>query len=198
VRKETPKPRDEAFVFMFCGRADHLDEFYFWRKRIEKRCLDYARNSYRDEFINFPPHSYSRVLPRSYSHVPPRSYSRALPHTSSRALPQFAHGPNHSSYSFGSRENCFEPRCFGYGPRSHRGDRFPCRPGFPTGGSHTQFEPRHLDAPRLPCHGSRHTRPNGEVQKTMKTSSGCMVKCWILKVYLTNPNTEPLTSSCPM
>jgi hypothetical protein len=29
VRKETPKPREEAFVCMFCGRADHLDEFCF-------------------------------------------------------------------------------------------------------------------------------------------------------------------------
>jgi hypothetical protein len=30
VRKETPKPREEAFVCMFCGRAGHLDEFCFW------------------------------------------------------------------------------------------------------------------------------------------------------------------------
>jgi hypothetical protein len=29
ARKETPKPRDETFVCMFCGRASHLDEFYF-------------------------------------------------------------------------------------------------------------------------------------------------------------------------
>jgi hypothetical protein len=29
VRKETPKPREEAFVYMFCGRANHLDEFCF-------------------------------------------------------------------------------------------------------------------------------------------------------------------------
>jgi hypothetical protein len=40
--------------------------------------FDYARNSYRDEFIDFPPRSYSR------------------------ALPQFSHGPNHRSYGFGS------------------------------------------------------------------------------------------------
>jgi hypothetical protein len=43
VRKETPKSREEDFVFMFCGRADHLDEFCFRRKRIEKRCLEYAK-----------------------------------------------------------------------------------------------------------------------------------------------------------
>jgi hypothetical protein len=65
VRKETLKLRDEAFMCMFCGRAGHLDEFYFRRKRIEKRRLDYARNSYRDKFIDFLPHSYSHVPPRS-------------------------------------------------------------------------------------------------------------------------------------
>jgi hypothetical protein len=39
VRKETPKPRVEASICMFCGRAGHLDEFCFQRKRIEKRHL---------------------------------------------------------------------------------------------------------------------------------------------------------------
>jgi hypothetical protein len=29
VKKETPKPREEAFVCMFCDRASHLDEFCF-------------------------------------------------------------------------------------------------------------------------------------------------------------------------
>jgi hypothetical protein len=29
ARKETPKPREEAFVCMYCGRAGHLDEFCF-------------------------------------------------------------------------------------------------------------------------------------------------------------------------
>jgi hypothetical protein len=53
VRKETPKPREKAFIYMFCSRAGHLDEFCFHRKRIERRRFDYARNSYRDEFINF-------------------------------------------------------------------------------------------------------------------------------------------------
>jgi hypothetical protein len=54
VRKETPKSREEAFVCMFCGRAGHLDEFCFRHKRIERRRFDYARNSYRDEFSDFP------------------------------------------------------------------------------------------------------------------------------------------------
>jgi hypothetical protein len=94
MRKETPKPREKAFVCMFCGHAGHLDKFCFRHKRMEKRHVDYARNSYRDEFIDFPP--------CSYSHVPPRSCSRTLPHTSPRALPRVSHGPNHHSYGFGS------------------------------------------------------------------------------------------------
>jgi hypothetical protein len=71
---------------MFCGCAGHLDEFCFCRKRIEKRHLDYARNSYHDELFYFLPCSYSRALPR----------------TSSHALSCFSHGPNHHSYGFGS------------------------------------------------------------------------------------------------
>jgi hypothetical protein len=116
VRKENTKPREKAFVCMFCGRASHLDTFCFHHKRIEKMCFDYARNSYRDEFSDFLP----------------RSHSRASPRTSSHALSQFSHGPNHHSYGFGSRENSFVPRCFGCGPRPHRGDHFSCRSGFPT------------------------------------------------------------------
>jgi hypothetical protein len=147
ARKQTPKPWEEAFICMFCGRAGHMDEFCFRRKRIERRCVEYARNSYLDEFLDLPPRSYSRVPPRSYSRASPctflraspRTFSRALPRTSSCALPQFAHGPNHHSYGFGPRENRFEPRYFGYGSRTHRGDRFPRRPGFPTGGAHTHF-----------------------------------------------------------
>jgi hypothetical protein len=29
TRKETRKPREEAFICMFCGRAGHLNEFCF-------------------------------------------------------------------------------------------------------------------------------------------------------------------------
>jgi hypothetical protein len=103
-------------------------------KRIEKRRFEYARNSYRDEFFDFPL----------------RSYSRALSRTTSRALSHFSHGPNHHSYGFGSRGNNFVPRRFGYSPRPHRGDLFSRRPGFSALGSHTHFEPRHLDDPRFP------------------------------------------------
>jgi hypothetical protein len=86
VRKESTKSREKPFVCIFCGRAGHLDEFCFGPKRVEKRHFQYARNSYRDEFLDF--------LPYSYSH--------ASSHTSSRALSQFTHGPNHRSYGFGS------------------------------------------------------------------------------------------------
>jgi hypothetical protein len=102
VRKETPKPREECFVCMFCGRAGHLDEFCFRWKRIETRRVEYARDSYRDEFIDFLSRSYSHVPSRFYSRASSRTFSRALPCTSSSALPQFAHGPNHRSYGFGS------------------------------------------------------------------------------------------------
>jgi hypothetical protein len=106
--------------------------------------------------------------------------------------------PNHRLYGFGSRENRFEHRCFGYNPCPHHGDRFPHRPSFPAGESRTYFEPRHLDNPRFPRRRSHPTGPSGEVQRTVKTSSGRMVKCWIRKIYLTNPSTEPLTFSRSM
>jgi hypothetical protein len=90
------------------------------------------------------------------------------------------------------------PRCFGYGPHSHRGDQSPCKNNFPTRGSYTCFEPRHLDSPYFPHRGSHPICSNGKVQKTVKTSSCRMVKCWILKFYLTNPSNVPSTSSHPM
>jgi hypothetical protein len=117
VKRESPKLREEAFVCMFCGGAGHLEEFCFRRKKIERRRVKYAKNSYRDEFID--------LLPHSYSHVPPHSNSHALLCTFSRGVSCFSHGPNYHSYGFGSRENCFEPRRFGYGPRPHHCDRFP-------------------------------------------------------------------------
>jgi hypothetical protein len=198
ARKETPKPRVQAFVCMFCGRAGHLDEFCFRWKRIERRRVKYARDSYRHEFIDFPPRNHSRVPPRSYSRASSHTFSCALPHTPSCALPQFTHGPNHHSYGFDPRENYFEPRRFGYGPRPRRGDCFPHRPGFPARGSFTHLEPRHLNGPCFPHRGSRPTRPSGEVQRTVKTSSGRMVKCWIPKIYLTHLSTEPSTPSRPI
>jgi hypothetical protein len=101
VRKETPKPRDESFICIFCGRADHLDDFCFRRKRIERMHVKYARDLYRDEFFNVLPQSHSRIPPRFYSRASPRTFPHALPRTSSDVLPQFAHGPNHHLYGFG-------------------------------------------------------------------------------------------------
>jgi hypothetical protein len=190
ARKKTRKLREESFICMFCFRAGHFDEFCFRRTRIERRRIEYTRNSYHDEFFDVPPQSYSRV--------PPRLYSHASPHTFSRALSRFSHEPNHRSYGFGSRENNFEPRCFSYDPCPRRGDRFPHRPGFSVGGSFTHFKSRHLDGPCFPRRGSRPTQPNGEVERIVKTSSGRMVKCWIPKIYLTHPSTEPSTPSRPM
>jgi hypothetical protein len=175
VKKETPKLREDDFICMFCGRVGHLDEFCFRRKRVERRRFKYARNSYRDEFFDFLSHSYSCVPPRALSH--------------------FSHGPNHRLYGFGSRENCFVPRCFEYGPRPHRGYRTPCRFSFPAGGFHIHCESRHLDGARFSRRGSHPTRSNGDVQKIVKTSSNRMVRCWISKICLTNPSTEPSSFS---
>jgi hypothetical protein len=89
-------------------------------------------------------------------------------------------------------------RHFGYSPCPHRGGHFPRRPDFSAGRSHTHFEPRHLDDPHFPRRGSCPTGSNGEVQRTVKASFGRMVKCWIPKIYLTNPNIESSTFSHPM
>jgi hypothetical protein len=122
AQKQTTNPSmpnlDGIYMCMFCGCAGHLDEFCFRRKRMEKRRVDYARNSYLDDFSDFPPHF----------------YSCASPYTSSRALSRFSHGPNHRSYGFGLLENSFVPRRFGYGPRPHRCYCFSCVIGFPAEG----------------------------------------------------------------
>jgi hypothetical protein len=89
-------------------------------------------------------------------------------------------------------------RRFGYITRPHHSDCFPRRPSFPTRGSRTHPESRHLDGSCFPHHGLCPTRPNDEVQSTVKTSFGRMVKCWISNIYLTNPSTEPSTSFHPM
>jgi hypothetical protein len=78
VKKNTPNPCEEVCIYKFYGRAGHLNEFCFWCNRMEKRRVDYPRNSYHDEFIDF---------------------SR---HLSSHASSRFSHGPNHHSCSFGS------------------------------------------------------------------------------------------------
>jgi hypothetical protein len=74
VKRESLKPREEAFICMFYGRAGHMEEFCFRRKRIEGRRFEYARNSYQDELFDLPPRSYSCVPPRSYSRASPRIF----------------------------------------------------------------------------------------------------------------------------
>jgi hypothetical protein len=44
VNKNTPKSSEEVYFCIFCGRAEHLDEFCFQCRRMEKRRVDYARN----------------------------------------------------------------------------------------------------------------------------------------------------------
>jgi hypothetical protein len=174
VKKSTLNPSEEVYICMFCGRAGHLDEFCFRCKRMEKRHVDYARNSYHDEFIDF------------------------LPHFSSHAPSHFSHGSNHHSYGFGSRESGLVPGCFGVDPRSHRGVCPSRKHGFPIRGVYSHFELSHFDDPRFPRHGSRPTRSNGEVQSIVKTSLSRMIKCWIPKIFHTNPSTEPSTFSHSM
>jgi hypothetical protein len=174
VKKNTPNPSEEVYICMFCSRAGHLDEFCFRCKRMEKGHVDYARNSYHDEFIDFPPH------------------------ISSRAPSCFSHEPNHHSYGFGSRESGLVSRRFGVDPCSHHGVSPPRRHDFSTRGLYSHLESSRFDNPRFFCHGSRPTRSNGEVQRTVKTSSGRMVKCLISKIFLTNPSTETSTFSHSM
>jgi hypothetical protein len=50
AKKETLKLREEAFVCMCCGRAGHLDEFCFHRKRMEKRCEERNPQAERGSF----------------------------------------------------------------------------------------------------------------------------------------------------
>jgi hypothetical protein len=90
------------------------------------------------------------------------------------------------------------PRHFGVDPHSHRGIRLPHRHGFPAKGVYSHFEPSPFDSPCFLHCGSSPTRSNGEVERTVKTSSGHMVKCWIPKIFLTNPITEPSTVSHSM
>jgi hypothetical protein len=87
------------------------------------------------------------------------------------------------------------PRCFGFDPCSYCGARPPCRHNSPARGAYSHFEPSRFDCPRFPHRGSCRTRSNCEVQKTVVTSSGHMVKCWISKIFLTNLCTEPSTFS---
>jgi hypothetical protein len=139
VKKNTLKSGEKVYICMFYGCVGHLNEFCFRRKRMEKRRVDYPRNSYHDDFIDFSPH------------------------ISSRAPSCFSHRPDHRSYNFGSRESGLVPRHFGIDPHSHHGVRPPCRLGFPTISVYSHLESSRFDDPCFFRYGSRHTRSNGEV-----------------------------------
>ena len=170
---------------MFCGCAGHLYEFCFRRKRFKKRQREYLRNAHHED-LDFPPRFASHATPRpnhrSYGYRP-----REIGHASLR--------PNHRSYGYGPREKSFVSQRFGSDPRSlHRGDRYPHRHRYPSDGFYPRSELRHFDGLRFPHHGSRFPRLSDKVQTTMLISSDRMVKCWIPKVYLTNPSTRPSIS----
>ena len=136
--------------------------------------------------LDFSPRFASRATLRP-NH---RSYGYG-PKENGHALPR----PNHRSYGYGPRENSFVSQRFGSDPRSlHRDDRYPRRHRYSSDGFYPRSESRRLDGPRFSLRGSRSSRLSDEVQTTVLTSSGRMVKCWISKVYLTNPSTKPSTS----
>jgi hypothetical protein len=95
-------------------------------------------------------------------------------------------------------ESGLVPGCFGVDPLSHHGVCPPRRHGLPVRGVYSHFEPSRFDDPLFPHRGSCPTRSNGEVERIVTTSLGQMVKCWIPKIFLTNPSTEPSTFSHPM
>jgi hypothetical protein len=68
----------------------------------------------------------------------------------------------------------------------------------PARGVYSHLELSCFDGSRFPHRGSRTTLSNGEVQKTVKTFSDRMVKCWIPKIFITNPSTESSSFSHSM
>jgi hypothetical protein len=176
VRKETPKSREETFVCMFYGRAGHLDEFCFRWKRIERRHVEYARDSYHDELFIFclvliPMFhlAFTLVLRLALSHALCLALLLVL-HLSSFMDPTIAHMVLVHERTALSLDALVTAHVLIVVTVSHVGLVYP------PGGSFPHFELRHLDGPRFLRHGSRPTQPSGEVQRTVKTSSGHMVK----------------------
>jgi hypothetical protein len=181
ARKESPKPRDEAFVCMFCGRAGRLDEFCFRRKRIERRRVEYARDPYRDEFIDFRLAltlmfclAFTLVLLLAPSHALCLALLLVLCLSLLMYL-TIAHMVLVHERTALSLDALVTAHVLIVVTVYRVGLVFSLEGIFP------HFESRHLDSLRFPHRGSRPTRPSGEVQKTVKTSSGRMVKCWIPK-----------------
>jgi hypothetical protein len=80
VKKETPSRERKLSFACFVAMLVTWTSFASDARELTRDTLsfEYARNSYRDEFFDFLPHSYSHALSR------------------------FSHGPNHHSYGFGS------------------------------------------------------------------------------------------------
>jgi hypothetical protein len=102
-------------------------------------------------------------------------------------MSHFSHGPNHRSYGFGSQESGLVPGRFDVSPHFHRGVRPPCRHGFPVRGVYSHIVPSRFDGSCFPRRGSCPTPSNGEFQRIVKTSSGCMVSTGFLKIFSLTP-----------
>ena len=137
-------------------------------KRIERKQAELTRDAFYDDFVDFQPRSFSRAY----------------------------RGQGHSSYGFDSQNRGFAQQRFGAPRFPHRGERHSRGFGFHTDDFYphnSRFESRRFDRPRFPHHGSRPMHSNDNVQRTVMTTTGHMVKCWIPKCFLTNPSTEPST-----
>ena len=153
---------------MFCGRAGRLDEFCFRCKRLERRQRKYLRDAYHED-LDFLPRFASRATLRP-NH---RSYGYG-PKENGQDPPR----PNHRSYGYGPRENSFVSQRFGSDPcLLHRDDRYPRRHRYPSDGFYPRSESRRFDGPRFSRRGSHFPHLSDEVQTTVLTSSGRMVKC---------------------
>lgn len=76
----------------------------------------------------------------------------------------------------------------------HCGECPLCGYGFHLNGFYprnARIELRRFDGSRFPHRGTHPMCPNGDVQRTVFTFAGCMVKYSIPKSFLSNPNTKP-------
>jgi hypothetical protein len=89
--------------------------------------VDYAKNSYHDEFIDF------------------------LPHISFHVPSHFSQGPDHCPSSYVSRKSGLITGCFGVDLLSHCGVvHLPCRHGFPARSVYSHVEPSRCDSQCFP------------------------------------------------
>jgi hypothetical protein len=164
---------------MFYGRAGHLVEFYFQHKRLERRRFEYARNSNRDEFFDFPPRS-SLVLHLALLHALFLSSLIDL----TIAYMVLVHERTTLSLDALVMAHVLIVVIIYHIGLVFLQESFTPILSWDTWTVH--IFPVMVLVPLV---------SNGDVQKIVKTSSGLIVKCWIPKIHLTNPSTEPLTFS---